>query len=283
MTDTVDDTAAADLEALAADEVMLKAINKLAIPTFENVEDERRHRKERLAAAFRLLGRRGLTTGVAGHITVRDPEHPDLFWVNPFTQDFTKMRVSDLVLMNEEGNLIEGEEVVNGAAFAIHSAIHKVNPQVTAACHSHAPWARPFSAFGRMIEPTSQDACAFYEAQALVSEFTGVVLGDDVSMLLANAFLQETGGPAGITTAIHQNHGHITVGETVDEAVFWFIMFEQMCESQMRIEATGKPYHVIPHEVAQHTAKTVGSHFAGYVSCQGMMNAIIEDEPDLLN
>ena len=54
------------------------------LPVFDAVEEERRHRKQRLAAAFRLFGRFGFDEGVAGHITARDPERPDHFWVNPF-------------------------------------------------------------------------------------------------------------------------------------------------------------------------------------------------------
>ena len=52
-------------------------------PEFERVEDERLHRKQRLAAAFRVFARYGFDEGVAGHITVRDPIEPDTFWVNP--------------------------------------------------------------------------------------------------------------------------------------------------------------------------------------------------------
>ena len=52
-------------------------------PTFATVEEERLHRKQRLAASFRLFSRFGFDEGVAGHITARDPERLDHFWVNP--------------------------------------------------------------------------------------------------------------------------------------------------------------------------------------------------------
>src|SRR5262245_43544990 len=52
------------------------------------IEDERLHRKQRLAAAFRLFARYGFDEGVAGHITARDPEFPTKFWVNPFAVPF---------------------------------------------------------------------------------------------------------------------------------------------------------------------------------------------------
>jgi len=64
-----------------------------------SVEDERRHRKQRLAAAFRVFSRSGFDEGVAGHITARDPEHPDMFWVSPFGVHFSQIKVSNLDLL----------------------------------------------------------------------------------------------------------------------------------------------------------------------------------------
>ena len=72
------------------------------------MEEERLHRKERLAAAFRLFGQFGFDEGVAGHITARDPEHLDHFWVNPFGMSFRHIRVSDLILVNDQGEVVEG-------------------------------------------------------------------------------------------------------------------------------------------------------------------------------
>jgi ribulose-5-phosphate 4-epimerase/fuculose-1-phosphate aldolase len=99
-------------------------------PKFERVEDERLHRKQRLAAAFRLFARYGFDEGIAGHITARDPELHDHFWVNPFGLYFGHIRVSDLVLVNHKGEVVEGDKPVNAAAFAIHSQIHKARPDV---------------------------------------------------------------------------------------------------------------------------------------------------------
>src|SRR5437660_6140594 len=107
-------------------------------PTFDNVEDERRHRKQRLAAAFRLFGQFGFDEGVAGHITARDPELLDHFWVNPFGMHFSQIRVSDLILVNSEGRVVEGNRMVNAAAFAIHSQVHEARPDVVAAAHAHS-------------------------------------------------------------------------------------------------------------------------------------------------
>jgi len=102
-------------------------------PTFTSVEEERQHRKERLAAGFRLFSRFGFDEGVAGHITARDPEREDCFWVNPFGMHFGHIRASDLILVSHEGEVVEGDRAVNGAAFAIHSQVHAARPDAVAA------------------------------------------------------------------------------------------------------------------------------------------------------
>jgi ribulose-5-phosphate 4-epimerase/fuculose-1-phosphate aldolase len=76
-------------------------------PTFEHVEDERIYRQQRLVAAFRLFARYGFDEGVAGHITIRDPELLDCFWVNPFGMHFGHIRVSDLLLVNHQGEVVK--------------------------------------------------------------------------------------------------------------------------------------------------------------------------------
>src|SRR5437870_11537516 len=102
------------------------ATTEILLPTAASertIEEERQHRKQRLAAGFRLFGKFGFEEGVAGHITARDPEQLDHFWVNPFGMSFSHIKVSDLVLVNSDGKVVGGEGGVNTAAFAIHSTI----------------------------------------------------------------------------------------------------------------------------------------------------------------
>lgn len=266
-----------------AEDRVADTMARLAPPTFENPADERRHRLERLAVGFRVLARRGLTTGIAGHISARDPEHPDRFWVNPLARPFSLMRVRDLVAVDAAGHVVEGDAVVNAAAFAIHSRIHERNPGVVSACHSHTPWGRPWSATGRLIEPTSQDACAFHGSQRVVPDFSGVVLGLDVGDRLGEAFAEPCDAPSGVNVVVHANHGHLTVGETVDAAVFWFVLFEELCATQLRLEATGRPYQVLDDAVAAHTARMVGTPYAGWLGFQSLYAEVVAQEPDVLD
>lgn len=239
------------------------------------VEEIRLHRKQKLAAAFRLFGKFGFDEGVAGHITVRDPERTDHFWVNPFGVSFKQISVSDLLLVNHDGQIVEGEGLLNGAAFAIHSQIHKHLPHVTAAAHSHSVYGKAWSSLGRPLDPLTQDSCAFYKDHIVFDEFNGVVLDLEEGKKIATALGTKK-------AAILQNHGLLTVGSTVDDAAWWFITMERSCQAQLMAEAAGTPIH-ISDSVAEHTYKTVGSDLAGQFSFKPLYDVIAKEQPDLFD
>ena len=240
----------------------------------DGAEEIRADRKNKLAAALRLFGKFGFDEGVAGHITVRDPERSDHFWVNPMGRSFKQMRVSDLLLVSHTGEVVEGQGLLNGAAFTIHSQIHMAKPEVTAAAHSHSVHGKAFSALGRTLDPLTQDACAFYEDHVLFDDFSGVVLDNSEGERIAAAL-----GTA--KAAILQNHGLLTVGETIDAAAWWYITMERSCQAQLLAEAAGEP-KPIPHDVALHTRDTVGSALAGWFSFQPLYDVITAEQPELL-
>ena len=119
------------------------------LPEFETVEQERQHRKERLAAACRAFGAFGFNYGTAGHLTVRDPGTPNLYWTNPFAVPFSQVRVSTLILVDHSGRVVEGEHAANRAGFVLHSAIHEANPHIVASCHAHTVHGAAWAAMGR--------------------------------------------------------------------------------------------------------------------------------------
>ena len=82
-----------------------------AIPSFKSFAEHRRWILEHLAGAFRVFGREGYAEGIAGHISVRDPEYSDRFWMNPLAVHFSMMRVSDLICLDMKGNVVDGNKV----------------------------------------------------------------------------------------------------------------------------------------------------------------------------
>ncbi|MFF3764656.1 class II aldolase/adducin family protein [Streptomyces sp. NPDC001922] len=243
-------------------------------PTHASLEDERRYRKERLTAALRLFGRFGFEEGVAGHITARDPEFTDHFWVNPFGMSFKHITVNDLILVNHEGQVVEGRFHVNQAAFAIHSQVHRARPDVVAAAHSHSTYGRALSSLGELLEPITQDVCAFYEDHALFDDYTGVVVDEEEGRRIASAL-----GPH--KAVILRNHGLLTVGDSVDAAAWWFITMERSCQVQLTAKAAGKPVR-IDHESALHTREQLGNDLVAWINYQPLWQQITRSEPDLL-
>jgi ribulose-5-phosphate 4-epimerase/fuculose-1-phosphate aldolase len=243
-------------------------------PTFQSPASERLHVKQRLAAAFRLFAKFGYDEGVAGHITVRDPEHRDTFWVNPFTKDFSQICVSNLIRIDHEGTVVEGTWPVNRAAFAIHSRLHRARPDVSAAAHTHSLHGRAFSALGKLLDPITQDACAFYEDHSLFADYTGVVLDVSEGDRIAEAL-------GGRKAVILRNHGLLTVGESVDAAAFWFISMDRCCRAQLLADAAGETVKIAP-DMARLTSTQVGSPAAGCLSFQPLYDRIVAEQPDLL-
>lgn len=241
---------------------------------FDDVADERAHRKAKVAGALRIFGRFGFSEGVAGHITVRDPEFPELFWVNPFGMNFRHIRSSDLILVNHDGEVVYGTRAVNRAAFIIHAAIHEARPDVVAAAHAHSPHGKSFSSLGIALAPITQDACIFYDDHTVITQGGGAVaFYDEAGRELAAEF---GSGKA----AIHRNHGLFTVGETVDEAAYWFISMERSCQAQLMAMAAGSP-HEIAHEFATYTREQTGYPLAGWFQFQPLWHEISRREPDL--
>ena len=263
----------------------LESIAKLAVGTTKSpidealavrsVEDERLHRKQRLAASFRLFSRFGFDEGVAGHITVRDPELTDHFWVNPFGMHFGHVRVSDLMLVRHDGVVVHGTRPLNAAAFAIHSQVHAARPDVIAAAHSHSLHGKAFSSLGRLLDPLTQDACAFFGDHSLFDDYTGVVLDLEEGKRIAVALGEHK-------AVILRNHGLLTVGHSVDEAVWWFITMERSCQAQLLAQAAGVPVK-IPDEMAAFTRGQVGTHLAGWFSFQPLWDRITREQPDLFD
>lgn len=241
-----------------------------------SIEEERLELKQKLAGAFRIFGRLGFGEGTAGHISARDPEFSDHFWVNPFARSFRLMRVSDLILVNHDGEVVYGDRHVNRPAFCIHAAIHRARPEVVSVAHAHTVHGKAWASLGRQLDPITQDSCCFYEDHVVIPDQGGaVVVEPSAGNEIAARFLQ---GKA----AIHQNHGIFTVGETVDAAAYWFLLAERCCMTQIMAESVGIP-KLIPHTMATHTRNLTATAIGGWVKFQPLWQDICHSDPSLFD
>ncbi|KAE9390640.1 arad-like aldolase/epimerase [Gymnopus androsaceus JB14] len=246
------------------------------VPQFDNPYEEREWVKGHMAAAFRYWGKCGFGEGVSGHITVRDPVLPDHYWMNPFAEHFSTMTKSMLVLVSPDGYVSpHGAQLpINTAGFHIHSAIHKARPDVKSAAHCHSLHGKTWSAFGRPVDMLTQDSCLFHDNLGVYKNFGGVVLAQEEGENIAKAL-----GPKW-KTCILQNHGLLTLGTTVDEAVYFFGALERLCKVQLlaeAAEANGIPKTLISNEDAKFTAKTIQWWENVYVNFQPEYKLLMQE------
>jgi ribulose-5-phosphate 4-epimerase/fuculose-1-phosphate aldolase len=245
-----------------------------AAPVFESMDDERRHSKRHLAAAIRLFGKHGYGEGVSGHISVRDPEYHDRFWVNPFGVSFEKVRVGDLICVDSVGHVVAGDWRVNPSAFVIHSKIHELNPDANAAAHGHTVHSRALGVLGKVLDPIDQESAIFYDNQVHYDGYEGASLtieqGQDIAEKLGTK-----------RAILLRHHGLITVGRSLGEAVHWFFTYENCAKVQLLAEAAGTPI-VMTDKQARAAGGAFGNTQLGRFSFELMWDVITSEQPDLL-
>ena len=190
---------------------------------FTDPDAARRHRKERLVLAYRLFGALHWGELGDGHISARDPERTDCFWLLRYGVPFGQATVGDLVLVGPDGSVVEGVGEINITAWRIHWPIHEARPDVVCAVHTHTPYGTPWSACAQPFSMLCQEAVAFLDRQSVFDD--GEV---DVQSLDGGKRIAESLGDGRLV--ILRNHGTLTVGGSVDEAMGWYLMAERVAE-----------------------------------------------------
>lgn len=249
-----------------------------SILRFDTMDEEREHRKKRLVAACRAFAEHSFDYGFAGHLTVRDPEHPELYWTNPMAVHFSQVKMSNLILANHKGEVVEGDYALNRAGFVLHAAVHEDHPDIIAMCHAHTVYGTAYAALGRPLPPVTQDAAVFFEDHAVIREEGGkVAVEEGAGNKVSAAFGTNK-------AAIHQNHGLLTASRhSIEDAAFWFIALERCCQQQLMIEATGIDPILVPEDKARYSREHVGSEYIGWLHFQAIYENLEAKNPDMFN
>jgi ribulose-5-phosphate 4-epimerase/fuculose-1-phosphate aldolase len=239
-------------------------------PRFDDAPELRRHRMRRTALAYRLFGAYHWGEQGDGHITARDPERTDCFWLLRYGVPFGEATIRDLVLVGPDGTIVDAnsnrDPEINITAHYIHWPIHEARPDVICAVHTHTPYGTPWSANAEPFQPIVQEAAAFHGCHAVYD-------GEDVNV-------QSTDGGKRIASALGEgrgvilrNHGLLTVGASVDEAVGWFIMMERVAEVHVKAHRPTP----ISDEAARASATVIGHPRQGWHAFNWAVRARIPD------
>lgn len=191
---------------------------------------------------------------------------------------FSQVRVSNLILADHEGQVVEGRHAINRAGFVLHAAVHEAHPDIVAMCHAHTVYGTAFAALGKPLAPISQDAAAFFEDHVVISDEAGQVAVE------VKAGLKVADWFTGVKAAIHQNHGLLTASRhSIDAAAFWFIALERCCRQQLLVEATGQTPRLVPPERSRYSREHVGSDYIGWLHFQAIWNDLVRRQPDMFD
>ena len=204
-----------------------------------------------LAAAFRLAVRNGFHEGICNHFTLMVPGTDNRFLLNPYGLHWSEVTASNLLVVDVDGNVVEGDGIAEDTAFYIHSRIHLKAPDAACVLHTHQPYATALTqVHGGRLEPTIQSAIRFYGRVAYDDDFNGVVLATDEGDRIADAIGDKE-------VMFMGNHGVTVVGPTVAQAFDALYYLERACQAQVLAMSTGRPLKPITDNIA---ASTFGGH-----------------------
>ncbi len=230
--------------------------------------------REDLAAVLRAADRHGFGEGVCNHfsVAVRAEEGgPDRFLINPNRRHWSEITASSLVLLDDDGAVVEGDGPPEPTAFYIHWRIHKAAPNARCVLHTHMPWATALTMLHEpQLLPLSQTSLMFHGQVAYDLEYAGLALDEREGNRMAAAL----GDRAVLFLA---NHGVIVTGGTVAQAWLRLYYLERACMHQVMAMSTGRPLRLIDHEVASRTVQQIAGEE------QAMADDLFDAEKRLLD
>ncbi len=212
--------------------------------------DNLSHRDERsdLAAAFRWAARLGMHEAVANHFSLALSDDGAQFLINPYGRHFSRMRASDLLLLDSAEQPEGLGERVDPTAWCIHGAMHRNVPQARCILHVHSKYATVLASLkDSTLPPIDQNSMRFNGRVAIDDGFDGMGLEEEAERLshcIGNKSILMMG-----------NHGVMVVGESVAKAFDELYYFERACETVVTAYMTGRELRIASPEVAAKTAE----------------------------
>ena len=201
-----------------------------------------------LAACFRWAARLNLHEGIANHFSAALDDEGAQFLLNPYGRHWSKLRASDLLLLDAHQAPKDQGGRVDPTAWAIHGALHRKVPQARCVLHLHSKYATALACLkDPRLPPIDQNSMRFYDRVAIDQGFDGMGLGDEAERL--------AGALGDKSVLLLGSHGVLTAAGSVAQAFDDILYFERACETYLTALATGRELNVASHEVAEKTAR----------------------------
>jgi ribulose-5-phosphate 4-epimerase/fuculose-1-phosphate aldolase len=207
--------------------------------------------RRELAAAFRLAERFGFSEGICNHFSVAVGGRDERYLINPYGVHWSQMQPDSLLLIDGDGQVLEGRGEVEATARNIHIAGHRANPRHACILHTHMPYATSLTMIedGR-LEMAHQTATRFHHRIAY-ERFGGVALDLDEGERLAGAARSNPHADVFFL----DNHGVTIGGPSIAVAFDDLYYLERACRQQILAMSTGRPLKLIPEPLLSETAR----------------------------
>ncbi len=229
-----------------------------------------------LAAAYRFVANKQWDGGLFNHLSVRVPDDSKRFLLKPHDLLFEEVTASSLIKLDLDGAPVGFKDNVNPAGFTIHSAVLNGRPDINAVCHVHTVIGEAISAHGKGLRPLAQGGMKFYN-RISYHEFEGIAEHSDEC-----ARLQRDLGPKNMALIL-RNHGVLTAGTTMSQAVSNLADLLGAAEAQLRLEAAGAPVHEVSAEICEHTAQQFERSSQGAASWNAILRQMDRLDPSYRN
>lgn len=224
-----------------------------------------------LAAAFRLAVRMDMHEGVCNHFSLMLPGGK--FLLNRYGLHWSEVTASNLLGLDAQGKILEGEGTFEKTAFYIHSRIHLANPRATCVLHTHMPYATSLTLLenGR-LEMAEQGSLRFHDDIAYDDTYNGLVVdnaeGDRLARVLGSKRVM-----------FLASHGVIVVGPSVAEAFDLLYYLERACRLQVLARSTGAKLRQVRPEVVRETYRMILADTPEYANAHfGALKRILDRE-----
>jgi ribulose-5-phosphate 4-epimerase/fuculose-1-phosphate aldolase len=229
-----------------------------------------------LAAAFRLAARLNFDDTIWNHFSLTVPGTTDRFLVKPHGLLMKEIRASDLIIVDTDGNTVEGRGACERSGACIHIGVHMRHPRAACVLHSHmrhATWLSMVEG-GRLL-PINQNGLRFYNRVSYDDHYNGLAIVTDEGKRIADCL-----GDNNIL--VLANHGVIAVGTSVAEAFYDLYYFEVSCEEQYMLACSGAKPNLIRQDIAQLTLDQYveGEAGAPFEYFDAMKRMLTREEPE---
>jgi len=212
---------------------------------------ERQLLAQKLINGGRVLWRSGQADFTSGHISARLADQPDAFLMKAASMGLEEMTPENILTVGLDGRVISGTSKIHKEV-PIHSEIYRERPDVNCVVHVHPIHVIAFFSLGLELKPVSNDGTYFQNRVSIFSETSDLITARSVGTSMARCL-------GANSVVVLRNHGLVTAGSTIQEAVWLALRLERACQIQLLAEGAGGPRHVASSEDAAMKAKNANN------------------------